>query len=210
MRKIKVKLYANENDNYVELYKVISGDTKCKYFARYTYGGDDGIWYFVADPLGYCELDYVCSNEYVFTVCDQNGKELFNDSNGEIKNPFPTLERKAQLVWQTIKDGYPSKRNGLTDWLLSFLTKEVSESKLKDLPCHEANWPHWYDEVDKEIIHRFDHLGENYAIYKVTKTHRYCEANWITYYAGLEHMDEYTDYVKWYGDWFDTSIFGLN
>ena len=211
MKEIKVKLYSHENDCYVELYKVIKGDTKVKYFARNTYSsGDDGQWYFVADPLGYCELDHGCPGDYVFIVCDSKGKELFRDSNGEIRNPFPTLERKAELTWNEIMQEYPCKKEGLNDWLLSFLTKEVSKTKLKDLPCHEANWPHWYNELKREVIRKFNHLGENYCIYKVTSKHKYCECEWINYYSGYEEMDEYTSYIKWYGACFDDSRTGPN
>jgi hypothetical protein len=211
MRKIKVKLYAYENDHYVELYKVISGNTKNDYFARYTYGsGNDGVWYFVADPLCYCELDHACSGDYIFTVCDKNGKELFEDSNGEVKNPFPTLERKADLIWNEIKERYPCKKDGLTDWLLSYLTKEVAESKLKDLPCHASNWPRWYNEVSKEVIQRFDYLGDDFCIYKVTNKHKYCECEWINYYFGYETTEKYTGYCVWYGAWFDESHRGPN
>jgi len=211
MREIKVKLFAHENDSYVELYKVISGDTKIEYFARYTYGGDDGEWYFVADPLGYCELDHACNTDYLFIVCDKRGKELFRDSNGEVKNPFPPLERKANLAWQEVVEQYPCTREGLNDWLLSFLTKETAETKLKDLPCHESNWIHaWRNKGSKEVIHTFTHLGENYCIYKVNMAHKYCDCQWASYYAGYEVMDEYTGYIQWFGDQFDASSRGPN
>ena len=211
MGEIKIKLYAHENDNYVELYKVIEGKTNQKYIARVTYGsGDDGEWYFVADPLGYCELDYACPKDYVFIICDSNDKELFCDSNGEIKNPFPTLERKATLSWNEIMHDHPCKKEGLNSWLLSYLTSEISKTILKDEPCHEANWPYWRDETKKEVISRFTHLGENYCIYALSRKHRYCDCEWIDYFSGYEVMDEYTSYIKWHGAFFDESKTGPN
>lgn|GEM_PF-2658811 len=211
MRKIKVKLYAHENDSYVELYKVISGDTKVEYFGRHTNSfGDDGVWYFVSDPLGYCELDHECSNEYVFIVCDKKGKELFHDSNGKPRNPFPTLERKAKIEWEKITGKYPCKKKGLNGWLLSFLTKEISETKLKNEPCHESNWLHWYDKTTKEIVGKFSHLGVNYCIYKIICVHKYCECQWFEFYSGFEKMDENTGYVHYHGAYFDESRHGPN
>jgi len=50
MKEIKVKLYADENDSFVELWKVIDhvkGDPL--YYGRYTYN-DEGTWYYVCDP----------------------------------------------------------------------------------------------------------------------------------------------------------------
>lgn len=211
VRKINVKLYAHEDDRYVELYKVIKGDTEVKYFARHTStDGDDGEWYFVSDPDGYCELDYSCPGDYIFVVCDSKGKELFRDSNGEIRNPFPTLERKAEMSWLEVMERYPIRKEGLKDWLLSFLTKEVSDTILKDLPCHEGNWPQWYDEVKREIIHRYDHLGEKYCIYKTARKHKYCDCEWAVYISGFEEDGEDNGFIKWHGVWFDDSVTGAN
>jgi hypothetical protein len=211
MKEININLYRYRNDSYVELFKLIGGNTKTKYIARRTYsGGDNGEWYFVADPLGYCELDHSCPSDYVFVVCDHNGNELFRDSNGEVSNPFPTLERKAELEWYEIMKKYPCKEEGLNHWLLSHLTKVISETKLKDEPCHESNWLHWYDKISRKVIHRFTHLGENYCIYEVLKKHRYCDCEWVDYYSGYELMDEYTGYIKWYGARFDESNTGPN
>ena len=211
MKEIKIVIYRHENDSYVELYKVIGGDTTVKYFARATYGGgENGEWYFVADPLGYCELDHGCPDDYVFILCDNDGKELFRDSNGAVKNPFPTLERKAELSWGEISNEYPCKREGLNNWLLSYLTKELSATTLKDEPCHDANWSYWFDEISRKVLHRFTHLGENYCIYSVSRKHRYCDCEWVEYYSGYEVMDEYTSYIKWHGSFFDESKTGPN
>lgn len=211
MKEIKVKLYSHENDKYVELYEVIEGDTKAEFIARNTYGrGDDGEWYFVSDPHGYCELDHGYPADYVFIVCDARGNELLQDGNGKTRNPFPTLKRKAELTWYEIKAEYPCKKEGLTDWLLSFLTKEISETVLQSKPCHEANWPFWCDDIRKDVVQKFTHLGENYCIYKVTTKHRYCDCEWIEYYSGKEIMDRYTGYVDYYGACFDESRSGPN
>jgi len=207
MKEIKVKIYAHENDDYNELWKVISGDTKQKYFARHTFGKAE--WYFVADPLGYCELDHACPDDYIFIVCDDNGKELLRDSNGGISNTFPTLEQKTKNVWNSIKEKYATI-DGLNDWLLTFLTKNIIETKLSDVFCHYENWTWgWQDTVNKEVIERFNHLGVDYCVYKLTKKHRYCDCEWVDYYAGHAKMDEeYPSYVEYFGSWYDGNIMG--
>jgi len=200
MKEIKVRLYAHENDSYNELYKVIAGNTKEKYFARHTY--NSGVWYFVSDPLGYCELSHVCPGDYIFVVCDKNGAELFKDSNGEISNPFPTLERQAVAAWDGIKAKYPTT-DGLNDWLQSFLTAEIKE-QLKKEPCIETNWVwSWFTVVNKEVIAEFGHLGEQYCIYKVTNKHKYCGCEWIEYFAGAKKMNEYGSYIKHFGNFYN-------
>ena len=211
MREIKVSIYAHENDSYVELYKVLKGETKHKYIARHTYrNGNGGEWYFVSDPLGYCELDYGCPEDYVFIVCDQKGKELFRDSNGTVRHPFPTLEGQAVMSWNEIKTSYPSKNEGLSNWLLSYLTTEIMETKLKDKNCIETNWPHWCNETSREVIKRFSHLGENYCIYKITYRHQFCDCVWTEFYSGDEIMKEYTSYIKFHGAQFDEANTGPN
>ena len=59
MTEIKVYLYASENDCYVELWKSVDEE---KYYGRYTYN-DAGTWYYVCDPLGYCELDHTVNDD---------------------------------------------------------------------------------------------------------------------------------------------------
>jgi hypothetical protein len=207
MKEIKLRLYSHMNDSYNELYKVLNGDTKVKYFARHCWN-DSGTWYFVADPHGYCELDHSCPEDYIFIVCGHNGKTLFKDSNGEISNPFPTLERKAKIVWNSIKDRF-STIDGLNDWLLSYLTREVIETTLKGQYCPYENWvAFWYDETGREVIEQFEHLGEKYCIYKINRKHRYCDCEWIEYFAGPETMDEYTNWIAYYGAYFDENKVG--
>jgi len=205
MKEIRVTLYSHENDAYNELYRVIDGDTKQKYFARYTC--NNGTWYFVSDPLGYCELSHPCPENYVFVVCTANGKELFKDSNGEIRNPFPTFEQQAIMEWDAIKENYPTKE-GKDTWLQSFITKDMKE-KLKDEPCLYNNWTLcWISEIKKESIKEFEHLGTDYCIYKVTMKHMYCDCEWIKYLAGLKKMDEGSGYGKYFGEWYDDSVVG--
>ena len=206
MKRIKVCIYSHENDSYNELYKVIKGDTKKKYFARHTFG--NGEWYFVSDPLGYCELDYSCPEDYIFIVCDGNGKELFEDSNGKISNPFPTLKNHAKQVWARCEQSKTAKKDGLSDWLLTFMT---ADKITKDMNCPEVNWTHcWYDNIGQKIVKEFIHLGEPYCIYEITMKHRYGECEWIEYMCGHKNIDlKYPYYVTYFGATWDEQSYGL-
>lgn len=208
MPKIKVKLHRHENDSYNELYKVIEvmeGECKEKYFCRNTYGG--GIWYFVSDPLGYCELDYACKDDYIFLVCDNSGSVLFEDGNGaDINKAYPTPEKLSKITWGKIKNQYPTIE-GLTNWLQSFIAAEVKET-LKNEYCIYENWTvFWTIEKSIDVIETFDYLGEKYNIYKVTKQHKYCSAEWVEYYTGEDGADHYTKYL---GAWFDITAHGTS
>lgn len=72
-----VKIKYPENDEYNELWITNKGT----YFARHTYHG--GVWYFVGDPLGFCELSHLCPEDYVFHVCDDSWNELFISTNND-------------------------------------------------------------------------------------------------------------------------------
>ena len=76
MREIKVQLYRGEDDNYVELWKTVEEiEGKHRYYGRYTYG-NEGTWYSVCDPLGYCELNAPMADDVMFICCDENGNEV--------------------------------------------------------------------------------------------------------------------------------------
>ena len=61
----KVQLYMTENDCYNELWKVVG--TKNRFFCRHVFGKFK-TWYYVCDPLGYCELDHPADDiEFIVT-----------------------------------------------------------------------------------------------------------------------------------------------
>jgi hypothetical protein len=97
---------------------------------------------------------------------------------------------------------------GLSDWLQSFLTSEI-RAQLKNEPCISTNWIYcWFSEIKKEAVSDFEHLGEEYCIYKVKNRHKYCGCEWIEYYAGLKDMDDYDGYIKHFGSSYDNSVIG--
>lgn len=186
MTNFKVRIHIRENDCYNEVWKVVG---EKKYFARHVFG--QPVWYFVADPLGYCELDRPCPDDYIFEICDPDGNVLFEDSNGDKNShPFLTLEEKSKLAWLSIKNEY-KVIDGLNDWLLSYMTQDnLAKDPTETQFCPDTNWIYcWYDRTDHSIIHEYEHLGTKYCIYAVTCKHRYCDCTWIDYLAAEKEMD---------------------
>lgn len=198
MERIKVRLHTHENDDYNELWKEVGGK---RYFARHTYMGS--VWYYVSDPLGYCELSHPCEPDITFIVCDQDGNELFEDSNAT-DFVFPTLEGAAKQKWEEVKDKYPLTTH-LQDWLLSYMTPEnLAKDPVNTQFCPEDNWKRcWHDRVDHTAVEKFTYLGELYCIWAITYQHRYCDCRWVEYLAGPEGMDwEYPWFIHHFGDSF--------
>lgn len=207
MFEFKVKLKYHENDSYNELWQVVGEQ---KYFARHTYNG--GIWYFVTDPLGYCELDYPCPDDYIFIVCDQKGNELFKSTNADDSCNFPCLRELRRREWNKLKNSlqiyeenselnfYIHAFTGhtgstLDKWLLTFKDPEIYGDKAKD---YDENWVWWTKEIDEEIIGSFEYVGTTYYITKVRKKHEICGVEWFEYYSADEFM----------GAWYDKNIVG--
>ena len=143
MKEIKVKLKYHENDDYNELWLEINGRGNNRYYARHTYGWT-GTWYFVSDPLGYCELDHPCPDDYIFIVCDQKGNELFRSCNGDDSCNFPCLRAMEIDEWNKFIESSERQitakhkdsdflihaitgmtRNGRDRWVLTFKDPEI-------------------------------------------------------------------------------------
>lgn len=201
MTEFKVRLRLTENDCYTEVWQVVG---EKKYFARHTYGVP--VWYFVCDPFGYCELDRPCPDSYIFVVCDQGGNPLFRDGNGdEFRNSFLSLEQETNKVWQSVKEQFPT-RDGLNDWLLSYMTPEnLAKDPVETQFCPADNWTtFWHKRTEHKAVYEYIYLGTHYAIWAVTCKHRYCDCIWTEYMAGEKEMDwEYPYFVKYFGASFD-------
>ena len=123
MREIKVQLYSGEDDNYVELWKTVEEiEGKHRYYGRYTYG-DEGTWYSVCDPLGYCELNAPIADDVMFICCDENGNEVIRYSNADAKDTV-----KGELVFRG-KVGQINRLFGLlhrySQTILSPINKDI-------------------------------------------------------------------------------------
>lgn len=201
MTEFKVHIIRQENDCYVELWKVFN---KKKYFARFTYGLPQ--WYFVCDPFGYCELDHPCPNDYVFIICDKNGNEISRESNGD-PDDCPralTLMQKTQEIWDSIEPK-PEIKDGLNEWLLSYMTPEnLAKDPFRTQFCPKENWTWAWKAMDHvSVLARYNHLGDEYCIYEITYKHLFCDCMWIEYMAGDAEMDwEYPSFIKWFGSFY--------
>ena len=113
MREIKVQLYRGEDDNYVELWKTVEEiEGKHRYYGRYTYG-NEGTWYSVCDPLGYCELNAPIADDVMFICCDENGNEVIRYSNAD-GNKLPKFETVIKREWNKVKEKLQHNTEDLT------------------------------------------------------------------------------------------------
>lgn len=232
-KEIKVYLYRGEDDNYNELWKIIDEE---KYYARNTFH-NNGKWYHVCDPLGYCELDYPVANDVVFILCDKDGNEYCRYSNGQ-ENPLPKFEDFVRIQWNKIKAAIPHNTenmekefwsmcfNGettqkLNQWLVSFMDKDLYPKEIADMYGYEENWYGcWHNkETDYTPIpgSEFEYLGEKYQFVKVHHKHDVCGVEWDTFeccdnpiqmsYCGTETHPFIQSYME-LGNWFDNSKYG--
>ena len=196
IKEFRVKLEIHENDDYVEVWKVIvKKNEKKRYFARYTYG--EGEWFFVADPHGYCELDSRCPDNYVFIVCDQNGKELFRSCNGDDSRKFPPLRVLAKQKFAEFAKEHPEMvgKKALDTslelylhwatgelhfshdkWLLTFKDPDIYGDEARD---YDENWCYCrWEETGKKVLAKFDYVGDTYTIERQDLRHTICGKKW--------------------------------
>ena len=196
MKEYRVKFYSEEDDSYVELWKLV--DQK-KYIARQTCGRK--CWYYVSDPLGYRELDYAMHDDVIVIVCDQKGNELFRSSNADDSVDFNTPKQEAMAQWAKFAEehkppvvtenqsaqfiahwalGTPVGR--FNDWLLSFQDPDLYE----DAKDYAENWLYCCNEQvgGFETLAEYTYLGEKKKIERGHFRHKICGAEWDEYYSG--------------------------
>lgn len=216
--KLKIRLVCQENDEYNELWATF--DEKPKYFCRNVYGKP--YWYYVCDPLGYCELDRAVENDKIFVVCSSDGKEQFESSNLTGAD-FPTFEAFAKKEWEKVKGNFPhysvnseaefwsqTLGSGTTysadKWLLTFMDIETYPEEIAMMHGYEENWVNCNHNkpIKKEIVHEFEYLGEKYMIAKVTYEHDVCHKQTINYWVtDREELDEYVGWNLFLADYFE-------
>lgn len=238
MKEIKVRLYHGENDYFVELWEVVEEMAGIpKYFGRYTYG-NEGTWYFVSDPLGYCELDHAVSDDVVFILCDEDGNECMRYSNAD-KNPLPKFEDVMKKKWKEVCKNIEHNTENMTanfwaeayngettlsinQWLLTFKDPDLYKKEIDEMFGYDENWTGClsYKEIAYEAIPgtEFEYLGKKYQFTKVTLKHDVCGAEWIEYRCtDAPYVMQDTFWIKdrifinsygYLGNWFDKSNVG--
>lgn len=235
MREIKVQLYRSEDDNYVELWKTVEEiEGKHRYYGRYTYG-DDGTWYSVCDPLGYCELNAPMADDVMFICCDENGNEVIRYSNAD-GNKLPKFETVIKREWNKVKEKLQHNTEDLTknfwaecwngdttmkinQWLLSYKDPDLYPEKAND---YDENWTSCW--AEKEIGYEpipdteFEYLGHKYQFTKVKHKHEYCGVEWYEFVCtDSPYVIQDTPWVKdrawiqsymYLGNWFDDKTYG--
>lgn len=229
-KEIKVFQYRDMNDNYVELWKVIDEN---KYYGRYMYH-NEGTWYYVADPLGYCELDHSVSDDVTFIICDEKGKEYYRYSNGQ-PNPLPTRINFIKATWCKVKDniihnteddelnfwsmclrGETTRK--LEKWIISFKDPDLYGEKAKD---YEENWYGCWQNTETEYTvipgSQFEFLGQKLQFVKVHHKHDICGIEWDTFECcdnpiqmsvfGTKTHPLIEAYIE-VANWFDDSKYG--
>ena len=191
---IKVKLYREENDCFIEVWQIVGTD---RFIGRYT---RPGRWVRLSDPLGYCEMDYPFHDDTVFIVCDQSGNELFRSRNDDESAEFNTNEQEAHEQWAKYSEanhprvklenprmnffahwatGEPA--GSLNQWILSFQDPDLYP-EARDYP---ENWLARIEQVgEPEVLSSYVYLGEERFIEKIRYRHLYCKQEWYKYYSG--------------------------
>ena len=217
-KEIPVQLYLSENDDYNELWKEIGTN---HYYVRETNYG--GCWYTVSDPLGYCERDATVKSNIVFYICGPDGKRLGASSN--VNAEIPTIKEVAMKEWYSVKDRvcyiaedaekdfanmyYDGTTTlSVNKWLLSFKDPARYEKEIKDMHGYDKNWLMHRHLIETEIISKFEHLGEQYAIYRLKFKHDVCGVEFYEFYSGRLSMGKYESYVAYYASWFDADNVG--
>ena len=209
MKEIKVKLYRGEDDYYVELWKVINHiKGEPQYYGRYTFN-DEGTWYYVCDPLGYCELDRPVKDDVMFIICDENDNEYMRYSNAdenrllkfdtvmknkwrefcenfrrehEIKFPCNTENQTANF-WAEAINGETTL--GINQWLLTFKDPDLYKKEIDEMYGYDENWTSCNQsrEIAYETIlnTEFEYIGHKFQFTKVTNKHDVCGAVWVEY-----------------------------
>ena len=197
---IKVKKYCEENDDYVELWKVIGAQKGMpRFFGRYTYG-DQGIWYYISDPLGYCEMDHQVADDVMFILCDESGNECCRYSNAD-DNPLPKLDTVITQEYEKISDKLDQHAKDADidklqlwmetqattilpthRWLLTFKDPDKYGKEIAEMNGYDENWTGGMHcrEVSYEPIPdtEFEYLGKKYQFTKIVNKHEICGAEW--------------------------------
>ena len=199
-KEIKVCLDRPENDDFVELWAVISEGADAEYIARHTYYG---AWFTVSDPEGYRELGHLLDYDTVVIVCDADGNELFRSSNVDGSARFNTEEQEARRVWNEyaiktdltsslVSDGGTPAHlfhfitgmfsDSLDRWLLSYKDPSIYGSAADD---YDENWVGGtvVKEESTEVLEKYSYLGKEYQIERIHYRHSVCGAEWDEYYA---------------------------
>nr|DAE30215.1 MAG TPA: hypothetical protein [virus sp. ct5rm7] len=195
-REIKVRLHHIDRGNCTEVWEVKPENGRP---TRYL-GRDDGFgpkeWYTLCDaPYGYCERNCHVREDLTLVICDKDWNEVLRDGMDRKRFPesFPSLDEACNEAWRKVVKELPHvTRNGFGEWI----------TKQSFLPLNQTemlNWRDCYNEEEaSETLSRFTWIGEEYAIFKVTRRHTKCDAQWYEYYAGKTNRHKNEGYARFF------------
>lgn len=224
-KQVKVSLCIPENSHYVEVWEVLSRNQGIiRYYGRYTYQ-DDGTWYYISDPFGFCELSHPVPENVMFICCGKDGSEYCRYSNAD-PNPLPKFETAVKEAWEKAKRKLevmagPDRQQefwlslvGLTGdrfkrWLLSFKDPEKYAKEIDAMYGYDENWLHARnEECSCEPIPgtSFTYMGARYCFSRIAMRHKICGVTW-TEYRCTKEQPEWSDIYRRTANY---GLFGYN
>lgn len=192
---LKVKIVRYENDDYIELWKIINPkENTPKYIGRCT--SDEPYWIYVCDPLGYCENNGIIEDDVTVIVCDENCNELFITSNKDDSVQFPKFDEAISNEWTNHTELHSYSYIEWKNWILSY--QDID--KYKEANTYEENWlysPYLVKRISYQVLEdtAFKYLNIEYVFVKVQYLHTVCNKEWFEY--TICRKDKvYQDYSK--------------
>lgn len=217
----QVEFCYDETGIFTEIYKNVNykndGSQGSKYYARY-YAYGEPVWYSVCGVEdGYCELNCEIKNNVVFEIVNEN-TVLLTQGNGIdykypswktwVKETLKSIISSDNKVLSNVTEFYNedvafwSGLNGAAyskikfdKWLLSYKDKNIVGEPAND---YDENWLNFYQYVGIEKLSKsYKNLltmhNEEFALFKVHMTHKYCNAEWYEYWLGFVNVDNLYD-----------------
>lgn len=155
------------------------------------------LWQTLRDaPDGFCECDYVISRSVEFIICKGDWTPVGRDGNDRERfaEPYPTLDEACQKAWERIRKDYPHvTRDGFGEWIESFAPREMEANEKWEWrdACKET--------TGREELCRFDYIGDEMVVFRLSRKHTKCEARWKEYFAQYANVDDPERYLRFYG-----------
>lgn len=194
---IKIRLHHINDGDCLEVWEAQAEEGKHKlYLGRDTFHPEQSWRYLCDAPDGCCERGWAVENSIELVICDKQWNELFRDGNNSERFPdsFPTFDEINSSEWGKIRDKYPCvTKDGFIEWI-----EAKMPTNLNDLD--RLNWVNHRSEVtNTEILHQFTWVGENYAVFRLTRKHTLCHAIWYVYVTCKENRDYCDSYSSFIG-----------
>lgn len=194
-KEFKVRLHHADPGYCLEVWEMLRNGKNNVYIGRDDFGAH--LWYTLRDaPDGFCERDYIINRSVEFIICTADWTPIGRDGNDRERfaEPYPTWAEACEKAWKRIRKEYPHVTlEGFDEWIESF-APQIMEAYEK------RNWRNIYKKtVDRKILCRFNYLGEEMVITRLSRKHTKCKARWYEYFAQYPNIENTERYLKFYG-----------